>query len=144
MDAVEITPSQVALPATGLLIGTLGRAGLEAVATIIVRMQQEVGADAWEPMVLGKFTAFIFGDVYAKRLCENPIWMHCLLHGMAPILEQEFVTGWVNGEADSIGVVTPKFLAADDPLWLVALEMRSESCCRRHGEATARPSHPSE
>lgn len=113
MSVVAIKPKSVAIPDSGIFVGTAGSAEKEAVALLVVRWHHLNSPEEWVGIRLGDFTNLLRVDEYAKsRFGDNPILLHCLLYGMAPFIEEGFVDGWVWGDKESVGIVTEKFTSA--------------------------------
>ena len=112
---MTLKPNDIAIPENGLLTGTLGSMEKEAVALAIVRFHQFRDLLDWSPIRLRDFIRSVApepADQAMKTWTANPLWMRGLLHGMEPLLAEGYVEGWVRGDGESGGTVTPKFIAA--------------------------------
>lgn len=109
-----LLPLNITMPGKmGVLMDTLGRVEEEVVATCIVRWHHVNSPTAWVGIRLGDFTDFIRNDqLIYQWLASNPIWTAALLNGMEPMTKDLWLTGWVNGDKDSVGTVTEKFIDA--------------------------------
>lgn len=107
-----LSPGDLAIPASGMFTGTLGKAEPETVVCVFALFHKRRGLREWAPVTLGDFVDFTKSDPTVTQWLENPFWLLNLVHGARIVGERGLIEGWVNGEPDSVGTISPKCLAA--------------------------------
>lgn len=99
-----LKPGEIAIQPTGVLLDTLGRVEVEAVAALIVRWHQVHGHAEWTPVSRRDIGAMFESDQVVQEWASNPFW-RLDPYGFA---QQGFITGWDAGP-DAKGELTPAF-----------------------------------